>query len=71
MDIRVGDTVKIICRDMTFSDPAATKVFVGKVISLFNALNRDGSDNWQIEVRNLHSWFLYKPQIDGGTIEII
>lgn len=71
MDIVEGDRVKITCRDRTIDRTEATKVFEGRVISVFNAFDRNG-DNWHIEVRGkCGGWFLYKPNIDGGTIEVL
>lgn len=71
MDIIEGDSVRIVCNDRTINEKTAIKRFEGKVVSVFNALDQSG-DNWQIEVKNSKGgWFLYKPNIDGGTIERI
>lgn len=71
MDIKDGDRVRIVCKDRSIDKNEIMKIFEGKVVSVFNALDKDG-DNWHIEVRNSNGgWFLYKPNIDGGTIEKI
>lgn len=71
MDIKDGDLVRIVCKDRTIDKSDAVKIFEGKVISVFNALDQNG-DDWHIEVRSTHGgWFLYKPRIDGGTIDKI
>lgn len=70
MNISDGAFVKITCNDRTIDNSTATKTFEGYVISTFNAFDNEG-DNWLIEVRSKNGgWFLYKPRIDGGTIEL-
>lgn len=71
MDIKDGDMVRIVCNDRTINDSTATKIFTGRVVSVFNAFDSEG-DNWFIEVKSGNGgWFLYKPRIDGGTIEVV
>jgi hypothetical protein len=71
MDIKDGDRVRIVCKDRSIDKNDIMKVFEGKVVSVFNAFDKNG-DNWHIEVRGPSGgWFLYKPNIDGGTIEKI
>jgi hypothetical protein len=70
-NISVGDLVKIECVDAANMRPnAELKKMTGRVISIFNALDKDG-DNWIIEVRSNTQWFLYKPKLDGGTISVL
>ena len=70
MNLKVDDWVKISCCDHSLfhKDSKSVKVFVGKIKSIFNAFDHNG-DNWIIEVKSKNGeWFLYKPNIDGGTI---
>ena len=68
MDIQEHDLVRVVCKDRTITKSEASKIFEGKVVSVFNALDKNG-DNYIIEIRASDgSWFLYKPNIDGGTI---
>lgn len=70
--VEVGDLVKVECRDWTYiKEEDQTKVFTGKVESAFNAIGASG-DSWIYEIRSKDgSWFLYKPEIDGGSIVIL
>lgn len=70
--IKAGDKVKIICQDLAIINNSSNqqKVFIGIVQNVFNAVDNIG-DNYFFEVKNGTSWFLYKPRIDGGTIQIL
>lgn len=73
MDLCVGDLVRVRCKEHMMN-PALEKerVFIGTIVSLFNAFSPEGEDNWIIEIKCQPSgWFLYKPNIDLGSIEKI
>lgn len=73
MEIKTGSFVRVTCFDRSRfdKDPNMKKVFTGFVKSAFNAFDNEG-DNWFYELSNTKGeWFLYKPRIDGGTIELL
>lgn len=72
-NVCVGDLVEVCCVDRRVVDTSSAKqkVFKGRVVSLFNAFDKEG-DNWFVEIKGEHvGWFLYKPRIDGGTITVL
>lgn len=69
--LSVGDLVRVECPDITkVVQDNVPKVVVGRIVSLFNALDKDG-DNWIIEISSACKWFLYKPKVDGGIITVL
>ncbi len=70
--LKLGDWIKVTCRENTLdSSLNVQRTFEGEIVSMFNAFKKDGSDNWQIEIKSPQSWFLWKPVIDGGHFEHI
>lgn len=69
---KVGDKVKVVCNDHTIIDRKSTaqKTFIGFIKSIFNACDKNG-DNWHYEITGPDGWFLYKPNIDGGSITLL
>ncbi len=67
--LKVGDWIRITCKDVTLLDASldVEKSYEGEVLSKFNAVQRDGSDHWMIEIKSSTSWFMWKPKLDGGT----
>lgn len=66
-DLKVGDTVKVVCLDRAAITCPEMITFVGTLKSKFNAW--DGEDNWHYEIKDgKGKWFLFKPLLDGGSI---
>lgn len=74
MDVQVGDTVKVTCKDYASYLPDSQKVFIGVVTEVFDNLtqNLEEGINLRITIRGpVGQWFLYKPSIDKGTLEVL
>ena len=74
MDVKVGDTVEVCCKDCSSFLPDKELKITGVVTEVFDALTKDLKEgiNLEIDIRGTTGrWFRYKPLIDGGTIKVL
>lgn len=71
-ELTIGTWIRIDCEDVSSYEKGRRKIFIGEIISLFDAIGGDAGEDWAIELRNREGhWWMYKSKIDGGTISLI